>query len=731
MESDEATISSSVARKYLVNRQEAFIHIVHTILTYLSSDVFNKVWLEFKDADNVGGVLEAELRTAYRFYDYAASLLPEYLDHYDYELEEFVSFRRLFTVKPTNAFHLMYLYRNTQRTQGRNDGLSSVEIACEMLLPRTVGRLLDEGGDPNGVPNSSLTTLSLAINYTLRTVKYKTDCRPVSYDKTDKRFKLRRLEVVKLLISAGASINTPVSAPHNSAIYYGLLYPQLCSPLSLAITNKISDVSLFLLENGARVTPDGEGLGSQYNLLWSFLFDRYSFRTHSDTNKVLETIVERSNDIALQDLVEQSKDDSGYPMSWLGFNNVDREDLCIALNQKEWEIAGVLLPKLPLAAHYPLCFPRHSDAMAALECRYSEDSIFSVFDGRDEPAAVHLVIRHGLLSKSDIAMFHIACWLDNPSKAQSQYSAYSGNLLQGKVLGKLTHRAALIEDARYLEILISSGRDLNERDAHGNTPLHYTAQFHLPRNVELLVQNGARVHLTGPRGCKNPLHHALINGFHDIFDILMKQATDNDDLVQAINSTNCHVTVLSIAAEQGKLDPIKQLLDAGAKVDILPDSIRLSDTPLFAACHAGHRQAVELLLSCGAQLEVPGTVHETARKAALEGGRDEILRILDEWEQSRSPHDDPKPDHNAQARSSQELEVDCENVLPNQKDSPLPSGETAVSTQVAGACDTLKTDSVQVTDLLKPAEPTPPSSETSASGTSGHYPSTDSSVGMT
>ncbi|MCJ1432343.1 hypothetical protein MMC27_001699 [Xylographa pallens] len=719
LESDESTISSSVASKYLVSRQEAFNYIVHTILTYLSSDVFNRVWSEFNNSDNVEGVVEAEIRNAYRFYDYAASRLPEYLNHYDYELEESIPFRRLFTDKPTNAFYLMCLYWNTRRTQGRIDRLSSVATASGLLLPRTVERLLDEGGNPNYGPDSHQTPLSLAINYTLRTLKYKGIFQLVPCDTSDKNFKLRRLEVVKLLISAGANINTPVQVLGIYKVPISYLHLPLCSPLSSAITIHLSDVSLLLLERGARVTQDVEGLGAQYVFLKFFLFEKYCFR-YLDMNKVLEIIVERSNDIAVQDLVEQSKNDSGYSMRWPSLNNIDREALRIALDEKEWQMAGALLPKVPLAAHYPLCFSSSSDGRAALQNRYSADSLFSVFDGRDEPAVVDLAIRHGLLSKSDIALFHIASWLNNPSKAQSQHSSNLGTISQTGDLGKVIHRAARMRDSRYLETLISNGRDLNERDAHGNTPLHYAAQIPLPRNVELLVQNGARVHLTTGKWGENSLHTALIKDYHNVFDILLRETTDKDDLIQAMNSTTDCVTVLFIAASQGMLDPIKQLLDAGAKVDLLPDSKNPWDTPLFAACHSGHREVVELLLSRGAQLEVPDTMHGTARKAARDGGQDEILTVLDEWEQSRSSRVDLKPDNNAQAWSAQELEVDCENVPPDSKDSPLPSGEITVSTQVAGACDTLETDSVQVTDLPKPLKLTPPSPESSASGTSGH-----------
>ncbi|MCJ1380881.1 hypothetical protein MMC17_003990 [Xylographa soralifera] len=301
--------------------------------------------------------------------------------------------------------------------------------------------------------------------------------------------------------------------------------------------------------------------------------------------------------------------------------------------------------------------------------------------------------------------------------AQSHHCSYTGTILPDENLGKVIHRAARVGDCHFLEALIGQGRDLNGRDAYGNTPLNYATQIPLPRNVELLVRNGAMLHLSEDKENGNPLHTALINGYQDVFDIFMRETANKDNLVQAINSTDHQKTVLFIAASKSMLDASRRLLDAGAKIDCLPKREYTQITPLFGAYYSGHRQVVELLLSRGAQLEVPGTEYGTARKAAEDGGQDEILKVLDEWEQSGSSRFDLKPDSNAQAGSVRELEAHCEVLHTDSKGSQFPSGEIAASQQVAGSFDVSESDAVQITDLPEPLELVPPCYEGSAYGT--------------
>ncbi|MCJ1380882.1 hypothetical protein MMC17_003991 [Xylographa soralifera] len=287
LESDESSISSTVATKYLVRRQEASNYIVHTCLTYLSSDVFNEVYSKVKERDNVKGFMKVEMKDTYCFYGHAASCLHKYMNDYDYELEEPIPFRRLLTVKPTNAFSLLCIYWNNDNIQELRHESTSVKVASGFLLPRTVKRLLAEGGDPNGRSDTSWTPLLFAIT---RPWAYSTNIEGVlfittQWDIEDTHFGLRRLEVVELLISAGANINTPVLIRDIRSDHPCFSNPQLMSPLSLAIESNLPDISLLLLDRGARVTPDDEGFGAQYCFLKHPLIGSHSFARRSDMNK--------------------------------------------------------------------------------------------------------------------------------------------------------------------------------------------------------------------------------------------------------------------------------------------------------------------------------------------------------------------------------------------------------------------------------------------------------------
>jgi ankyrin repeat protein len=76
---------------------------------------------------------------------------------------------------------------------------------------------------------------------------------------------------------------------------------------------------------------------------------------------------------------------------------------------------------------------------------------------------------------------------------------------------------------------IADGADVNAKDKHGLTPLHYaTANGRKPRHkeiVELLIANGAAVNAMSNSGW-TPLHVAAKNGHKEIAELLIAKSAN-------------------------------------------------------------------------------------------------------------------------------------------------------------------------------------------------------------
>ena len=109
------------------------------------------------------------------------------------------------------------------------------------------------------------------------------------------------------------------------------------------------------------------------------------------------------------------------------------------------------------------------------------------------------------------------------------------------------HDAAMRGDTNKVEtLLLGKNVDVNAIDVHGNTPLHWAAQFDRTAIAVALIEKGANVHATNKNG---------------------------------------H-TPLLLAIDKGNLDIVKQLITAGAKVN---DADRDGRNPLCQTTHTSRR----------------------------------------------------------------------------------------------------------------------------------------------
>lgn len=114
-----------------------------------------------------------------------------------------------------------------------------------------------------------------------------------------------------------------------------------------------------------------------------------------------------------------------------------------------------------------------------------------------------------------------------------------------------------------VSLLLQKGYDVNQRDKHGQTPIHWAAQGGYYSTVRFLISHGADVNATTSWNGTTALVLASMRGFQGIVELLVENGAD-------VNSP-CFTGIYGMAALHeaccfGHLDTINYLLDHGAKL---------------------------------------------------------------------------------------------------------------------------------------------------------------------
>ncbi len=153
----------------------------------------------------------------------------------------------------------------------------------------------------------------------------------------------------------------------------------------------------------------------------------------------------------------------------------------------------------------------------------------------------------------------------------------------------LLHEAAAKGDEKAIKRLLNSGAEIECKTCDGKTPLYF-ARYHMHEKAcKLLIERGA-----SQEGILNRVIKEAIAADHVK---LLQDLIDNGLKVNSFIIPEHKVTLLHLAATQGKLNIVRLLLKSGADPEI--ESWGCWRVIHYAAIH-GHKEVVEALKEAGA-----------------------------------------------------------------------------------------------------------------------------------
>ncbi|RFU26523.1 hypothetical protein B7463_g9825, partial [Scytalidium lignicola] len=176
------------------------------------------------------------------------------------------------------------------------------------------------------------------------------------------------------------------------------------------------------------------------------------------------------------------------------------------------------------------------------------------------------------------------------------------------------------EELRFVEPIKSFEGEYIFRGMNG---LHISSFFNQIETIEVLLEHGVQIESKTLKG-KTPLHIAAERGNVEAIKLLLS------------HGANPHATTITQRQERpithglaGKLVRPASSLGfrnvSGGYESVLEED---SEAALHYASYSGSKEAVKLLLDCGAEVDVRSSQGATPLHKALEGGREEIVQIL-------------------------------------------------------------------------------------------------------
>jgi len=175
------------------------------------------------------------------------------------------------------------------------------------------------------------------------------------------------------------------------------------------------------------------------------------------------------------------------------------------------------------------------------------------------------------------------------------------------------HYASIRGSRETAKILLKRGANQEAKNIFGKTPLHFAAEKGHESVVDLLIEKKGDVNLKDPAG-RTPLHFAAEGRNRKVVEILIK----NGAIIDAKDAD--YKKPLDIAVEKGFLEVIEVLAENMAGKE--------DSTPLNIAIKHKNREALELMLDRGFDVNGQDVLKRTPLHIAAEEGNVEIAKML-------------------------------------------------------------------------------------------------------
>lgn len=198
------------------------------------------------------------------------------------------------------------------------------------------------------------------------------------------------------------------------------------------------------------------------------------------------------------------------------------------------------------------------------------------------------------------------------------YSARTEKLARAILAGR---------EERAIEMLIARPDLLNKPDkSNGFMPLHWAVIADRTNLVYWLLEKGARVDAADPQGM-TPMHKAAVFNRVACAEILVAKGANVSAFARKYGAL--YLAPIHLAAEEGKTDMVRFLLEHGADVNT-PTEGANRITPLHMAAAKGRAAVVEELIAAGADINAKDFARKTPLTWAVESDEGAIADILRE-----------------------------------------------------------------------------------------------------